>query len=80
MKQQTKPSKLTKQEQEAINELKSLAANWPTSLWLFTGGHDGVCVMKLKDDGERAVKSHGGMDDNFIVEHIPHLLADGGDW
>ena len=70
---------LSKEEEKAIAALERVAKIWPDTLWLFSG--DGsLYVMKKDNIGRHAIKSHGGVDDAFIVDEILGIDNDGGDW
>lgn len=69
---------LTDEENKAIRSLKRIAKAWPKSLWLYSASGS-LCVMKRNEDGERAESSTGGVDPDYIVDHID-IPNDGGDW
>lgn len=72
-------TKLTKEEDRAIQELRLLARRWPASLWLFSASGT-LCVMKKKN-GERVMTggAGSGFDSNYAVAQID-IDNDGGDW
>lgn len=67
----------TKREQAAINALKAIAKTWPDSLWLYSASGE-LYVMK-KRDGQHAITETGGVDQDYIVDHVD-IESDGGDW
>jgi hypothetical protein len=69
---------LNKEEERSIRALNRLAKTFPKSLWLFSASGS-LCIMKKNNQGERAVKDSGGMDQAFIVD-IVSIENDGGDW
>lgn len=68
----------TAEEKRAIASLKRLAKKWPKSLWLFSGSGS-LCVMRYRQDGERALVDDGGMDSDYALATID-IPNDGGDW
>lgn len=68
---------ITKEEQSAIKALKTVAKKWPKSLWLFSASGT-LCIMKCKPDGRVAMAKFGGVDPDYIVDHID-IKNDGGD-
>lgn len=61
--------KLTKTEQQAVNELQALGKRWPKTLTLFArAGH----LVILKPGGGRTYKT-------AEVERIQEIACDGGD-
>jgi hypothetical protein len=71
--------KITKEEKNAINTLQKLAKKWPSSLWLFSASGC-LCVMKKKDNGERAILPDGlSMDQDYCINTID-IENEGGDW
>lgn len=69
---------LTRKEQQAIRKLVELAESWPKTLWLFVNGQS-VCVVKLGEDGKRAMTPKATYDPDYIVESV-QIPCDGGDW
>lgn len=80
--------KLSKQEHDAINDLKALGGRWPKSLWLFSAS--GTLHVMKKDSNNRVYhplhisgsgpSSGGGVDPDYIVATIQGIENDGGDW
>lgn len=68
----------TEEERRAIATLKRLARRWPKSLWLFSTSGS-LCVMRFRQDGERARVDGGGMDPDYCLATID-ISNDGGDW
>lgn len=72
--------RLTEEETKAIASFKRLAKKWPKSLWCFSGGHDGIAILKKGEDGKKVVLGLGeGFDSEYVVATID-IDADGGDW
>jgi len=75
---------LTDEEVKAIRALKRAAKIWPDTLWLFSASGS-LCVMRNKEDGNRACLIDGGLhpsegvDPDYIVDNID-IENDGGDW
>ena len=68
----------TDEERRVITSLRRLSKRWPKSLWLFSGSGQ-LCVMRLRQDGERALVENGGMDSDYCLATID-IPNDGGDW
>lgn len=65
-------------ELKTLKRLRVLERNWPAHWWLFSG--DGVLyIMKLNENGERAVTSSGAYDQKYCVAEIK-IPSDGGGW
>ena len=75
---------LTDEEHKAIESFERLAKKWPSTLWLFSASGS-LCVMKYKEDGQRATVRSGairdspGVDPEYVVATIL-IDNDGGDW
>lgn len=76
--------KLSKEERQAVKDLKNLAKRWPKTLGLFSSGS--LYVMKLDDDGRFITKKgktpwgdFDHMDQNQVVTIIYGIKNDGGD-
>lgn len=68
----------TAEERRAIATLHRLAKRWPESLWLFSASGT-LCVMRRRQDGERACTSSGAADPDYVLATI-NIPNDGGDW
>ena len=71
---------LNDREKRAISALRRLAKTWPKTLWLFCGGQNGISVMRCGENGEHVTKSHGGIDQDYVVATVYGIDSDGGDW
>jgi hypothetical protein len=69
----------TADELRAIKALKRVAQRWPKTLWLFAGDGYTVSILKVKDDGTRAMTPSGGTDPAYLVGRV-NIPNDGGDW
>ena len=68
----------TMTDDQAIRALKRLAKRWPETLWLFSGGGS-LYVMRAGSDGKPVTTSSGGVDPDYIADHID-IPNDGGGW
>lgn len=69
---------LTKEERKVISQLEKLAEQWPSTLWLYSGGGT-LYLMRTNDKGEKVMASSGGYSQDYIVDSIG-IENDGGDW
>lgn len=69
---------LSLKERRAVEGLKSLSRNWPTTLWLFSA-NGSLSVMRYGADKKPATLPNGGMDPDYAVATI-NIRSDGGDW
>lgn len=70
---------LSEDEKKAIRSLKRLAKKWPSTLWLFAG-NGGLHILKTGKEGEIVLKKHGGVDNDYVVDYVDDIYADGGDY
>ena len=68
-----------KQLRGILSALQNLNDNWNSDYWIFVGGGE-LCLMKLNEDGEEAIMSDGGVDQDYIVASFGKIHADGGGW
>jgi hypothetical protein len=66
-------------EAQAIAALKRVAKRWPDTLWLFSASGT-LTVMRKPAGGCHAMDQEGSMDHDYIVDTIPGIDNDGGDW
>ena len=71
---------LTVEEKRAISAFKRLAKKWPETLWCFSGGQQGIAILKLDVEGQRATTGVGeGFDHEYVVATVD-MPTEGGDW
>jgi hypothetical protein len=68
---------LSAKERNAIRKLKQVAANWPETLWLYSGNGT-LNVIRVNEEGHRATDC-GAVDHNYVVDCID-IPNEGGDW
>lgn len=70
---------LNDEERAVIRAFRRLAKKWPKSLWVF-GCESGLVVMRTGPDGHHIHDASGCVDQDYIVERIRGIDADGGAW
>jgi len=69
---------LTRRERQAIDRLRKAFDKFPDTLWIYVAG-GAINIMKT-ENGKQVMDELGSFDQDYCVDEITGVLADGGDW
>lgn len=69
---------LTKKEKSVIRRLKSIARDWPDTIWVYANSGL-LSIMRYDEDGNTAILPNGGVDPDYEIDAV-FILSGGGDW